>query len=823
MSGWLADAVRAVRGLRKQPTFSAVAVLTVALGVGANALAFSVVKAVLLDPLPYAEADRLVAVSGVRMSTGSDYPLSHLDIRDLGRDLSGFDGLVARTGARSFNLLSDGASENVNGELVESRYFEFLGIGPLHGRLFTEAEDLEGEHRVVVLSHGLWSRSFGGDESVVGTAIELDGRTFEVVGVAPPSFSGMTGQADVWLPLTMAPSLYQPFYLAARQFRWLSALGRLSPGVSSEAGQQALARGAAALRDTHTQENHEVDVRAVSLPDHFFGEIRPRLLLLWGASAFVLLIAAANLAALLLARGTARGNEVALRSALGAGRLNLAAGELAEGFAIAVAGVVVGLGGASLVLRPLIDATAVELPGFVAPDMDLRVVMVMVAVSVAAALLASSVPAYLASRTSAVAAMTRQGRGVALSRGRARMLSSFVVVQVAVAVVLVAGVGLSADGFRRLVGVDPGFDARDVAMARVDLKAPRFEPNEAYWGFASELRERALRLPDVGGAALVGPQPPVGEWNSVEVSVEARTGAGLDPNGLVAVSHSVSPEYFAVMGIPLLEGRDFAATDRDPSSSELVMVINRSFAERYFTGSPVGQTVNLGRPDQNGPPVTVIGVVGDVMDGGPGAEARPSDLQVYFSVYQMTPRLPPALNLVVRSSGRASSPGALLPALRTLNDEWAPDAPLFRVATLESLIDRQVATQRFLVWIMTGFAGLAVGLAIVGLYGVVTYTVGRRTAEFGVRLALGAAPAGVLRLVLAQSMRLVLAGVALGLGVAAVAGRALEAGLDTVEVLNPVVYLASAGLVLTVAVVSAAVPAARAARTSPLTSLQGMS
>lgn len=822
MAPRLQEFKRSLRGLAARPAFALVAVVTVALGVGANALVFSVVDAVVLDALPFPDPSRLVRVEGIRTTVGTTFPLSYLDIDELDRSATGFDGIVARTGARSFNLLADGHAENVVGELVESRYFEFLGIEPVVGRLLGPTEDLEGEHRVAVLGHGLWTRRFGMSPEVVGSVIELDGRTFEVAGVASEGFKGLTDEADLWLPMTMAPTLYQPFYLAARQFRWLSALARLSPGVTLDAAQAELDARTATLREMYPQANLEIGARVTPLADLFFGDLRPRLLLLWGASAFVLLIAAANLAALLLARGTARGHETALRAALGAGRLELAAHRVTEGVTIAVVGALAGVGMAAVVVGPVVRLAAVGIPGFVDASLDARVVVVMFVVSLGVAALAALLPAILASRTSALAAMAREGRGQEGGRGRLTALRAFVVGQVAVALVLVVAVGLAAQGFSRLVNAEMGFDVEGVALATVDLKAPRFAENDAYWGFAESLQQRAVALPGVSAAALVGPQGPVGAWNAAEVSVERRMEQGLDPSGLMAITHSVTPGYFAAMGIPLLAGRDFSSADRDAQETPLVVVVNEAFADRYFEGSAVGQRIKLARPDQNGPMATVVGVVGDVVDGGPGAEPRPTELQLYYSLFQVTPRLPPTLTLVARTlRDTQTATEAVIPDLRTLTEGWAGDVPLFRLSTLRGRMREQVASQRFLVWLMSAFAFLAVGLAAVGLYGVMSYTVGRQVREFGVRLALGADPGEVLRLVLSRSLILAASGVGVGIVLAVAASRLLAANLHGVSATDPRTFVLSAVGVLTVSVASALVPALRAARTDPVASLGG--
>lgn len=810
---WLREVGRAIRGLGRRRSFTAVAIATVALGVGANALVFSVVKAVLLDGLPYPDSERLVMVSGVRTSTGAPYPLSYLDIEDLAREARGLDGLVARTEGRSFNLLADGEGENVTGELVGSAYFTLLGVEPALGRLLRPEEDLEGEHTVVVLGHDLWVRSFGADPAVLGRTIELDGRTFEVVGVAAEGFEGVSDDAELWLPMTMAPTLYGPIYLANRQFRWLAALGRASPGTTVEQAALELEARAADLRQRYVQENLEIGVAVEPLAEYYFGDLRPRLLLLWGAAGFVLLIAAANLASLLLARGTARSHEVALRAALGAGRAHLAGLTLVEALVVAAAGSAIGVVAAGLLIGPVVEAAAVGLPGFTRATLDVGVVATMAGLSALAALLAALAPSLAASRVTALAALSREGRDQPLGRGKLALLRGFVVAQVAVALVLVVAVGLTVQGFQRLMGSDLGFEPHGVVTARFDLKAPRFQPNEAYWDFAAELQRRAEAVPGVERAALLGPQPPVGAWNGAEVAVEARMEAGLDPNGLVVVTRSVTPGYFETMGIPLLTGRDFSPADRNAQETELVVVVNRRFAETYFEGSALGQRIKLSRPEQNGPFATVVGVVGDVVDGGPGAESRPSGLHLYYSVYQVTPRFPPMLSLVTRADPALAGPAAV--AIGDLTADWAPDVPPFDVRALVDLIGEQTAGQRFLVWLMSGFALLAVALAAVGLYGVMAYTVHRQVREIGVRLALGAAPPEILRMTLGRSLRIGLAGAGVGVLAAYLGSRALEAHLYGVSATDPWTFAGAAALVVGVTVLAAVVPAVRAARTDP--------
>ncbi len=812
-----------LRGLLRRPVFTTVAVGTVALGFSVNALVFSVARAVLVDPLPWPDGSRLVHVSGVRLPSEaggegpSPYPMSYLDIRDLAESVSGSVDLVPRTGARSFNLFADGNSENVRGELVGSAYFPMLGLVPVHGRVLDPSEDVEGEHRVVVIGHDLWSRRFGSDPSAVGRTLDLDGRTFEIVGVAPPRFRGLSDEAELWMPISMASALYGPFYLESRQFRWLSAIGRRAREAPLERVDTELRRAAEDLREAFPQTNDRIDVEAIGLTTHMLGDIQPRVLILWGAAGLVLLIATANVSALLLARGVSTSRETAIRSALGADRWSLASVPLTEGLAIAGLGLVLGLVAAIGLIGPAARSAGPLLPGFVEVRIDPAVTIVVVLVACLVSLLAAAIPALIASRVSALAALTHEGRSPGPGRRHRRLFSGLVVSQIAVASALAVSVTLLVRGFQNLMNEDLGFDPAGLVMATVDLKAPRFQPNTAFRSFTRELHDRASALNGVEAAALVGPQRPVGDWNSAEVSVEARTEAGFDPNGLVAITHSVTPGYFDALGIELLRGRDFTNEDTGETQSPLVIVVNRTFADRYLEGRGIGARVKLSRPDQNGPVATVIGVVEDVRDGGPGAEPRPSDLQVYYSVYQILPRLPPLLTLVARAGG--GEPLALAPGVRGLTMDWAPDVPLFDVESMPGVIRSQTTTQRFLVILMVAFSVLAGLLSAGGLFGMVSYSVAQQTHDIGVRMAIGASPRHVQWRVVRGAVGLAVLGVASGFALAMAVVGLIEPHLHGVRADRVGLWVGAAVAVLGIAAIAAAVPARRASKVDPAVSL----
>ncbi len=799
---------------------------TVALGFTANALVLSVVSAVLVNPLPWDSGPKLVHVSGLLLSGGSEagpdeaapYPLSYLDIRELSESAQGFEGIVPRTGARSFNLLADARAENVRGELVGSGYFDLLGLVPAEGRFLRPEEDLEGEHRVVILGHGLWTRSFGADPTVLGRTLELDGRTFEIVGVAPPGFRGLSDEAELWMPITMASALYGPFYLQSRQFRWLSAVGSRGPGLSLENAAAQLTAAAADLRDQYPQTNRDIGVASVSLTEHLLGDVRPKLLILWGSAALVLLIATANLSALLLARGISTARQSAIRGALGAGRWSLARESVVDALVVVAVGLLVGLVTAAALVGPAVRSAGALLPDFVDISLSPQVIAVMGVLACLTAVGAGAVPALLASRVSALAALSSEGRSPGIGRGQKALFRGLVSAQIATALALAVSVALLVQGFSNLVGGELGFDPEGVIMATVDLKAPRFQPNSAYGGYARQLHERVQSLTGVRSAALVGPQRPVGDWNSAEITVEARAEMGLDPNGLIAVTHSISPDYFEAMGIDLQEGRDFTEGDSGEFQAPLVVIVNRSFADRYLEGPAIGARIKLSRPDQNGPVGTVIGVVDDVVDGGPGAEPRPTELQIYYSLYQIIPRLPPLLTVVARLEDGVD-PGQAQAELRALAADVAPDIPLFDLETLDAAIREQTTTQRFLVSLMVAFAILAAILALIGLYGMVSFTIAHQTHEIGVRMAIGATPGRVLGLVVSRALGVASVGVVAGLGLALALLRLIEPHLYGArpDDLRPWV-LASMGALLITTLASLA-PALRAARTDPTVSL----
>jgi putative ABC transport system permease protein len=807
----------AVRSLGRRPGFTAVAVATIALGIGANAAIFTVTRSVLWDELPYAEADRIVILDGRnRDPEPQPWPASYLDIGDYRTRVRSFEAISSRSGQRNFNMTTGDETERVVAEMVEAPYFTVLGVQPLVGRTLSADEDAPGIHRVAVLGHDLWQRRFGGARDAVGRTLVLDGTAYDIIGVLPDGFQGLTDAADLWLPLTLAPTLYDPAYLENRRFRWLSAVARLTPGTTLEGAQADLDRVAAELEAEQPVSNAHIGAALTPLPDLYYGGLGRTLLLLLGAAAFVLLIACSNVANLLLVRAVARRREVAVRVALGASRGRLALQFLTESVVLALAGCAAGLVLSIWTTRALVARSAVAFPSFVDFDIDGVVIGAMVALALLSTLAFGAAPALLAARTQLTGALKEGVRGSGAALGRRNLQSALVVGEIALALVLIIGGGLMVQGFRALRSAPLGFDARDVLTARMDMKGETFADDAVYRTFAHQLVDRVAALPGVRSAALSGPALPTSGSYGITLVPEGATPGSRGGDGVFGNYHLVSPDYFATLSLPLRSGRAFTDGDYDRDRSEAVAVLSETAAKSIFGDqNPIGRRVRGADSPPESPWITVVGVVGDARQGGIGFDAPAPD--VYLPLYQVVPRFPPLLNVLVRLEPGA---GDVLPAVREQVRALQPGLPLFDARMLAGRLDDQAAGARFLVLLIGVFAVLALVLAAVGIYGVISYTVSSQVREVGIRMALGATRGGVLRLVILRGVRLAALGVALGLAAAAALTRLITTALYGISPLDAATFIGTSVILVAVAVLAAAIPAARAARIEPLAALR---
>jgi len=768
--------------------------------VGANTAIFSVVNGVLFKPLPLKEPERLVLV----YETTPTIPRSYISVPNL-EDY--------RTGTRSFesfatyvpqsvNLTGGGGEpERVVGAFTPSSFFKTVGVEPALGRAFLPEDDAEGAGRVAVLGHEMWLRRFGADPSAVGKTLVLNGEPYEVVGVMPEGFGYPISAPDVLLPAQKWPN-----YEVARSAHNCWVVGRLRPGVTREVAEEELRAVGRRLEEAYPEDNRGRGVVVIGLHEYVVEDIRPALLLLLGAVGFILLIACANIANLLLARGAARQKEMALRSALGASRARLLRQLLTETLLLALAGGAAGLLLAQWGVDALLALNPAELPAPEGVRLDASVLAFSLGLSAVAGFIFGVVPALQLSKTDVSRALKEGGRGAGEGSQRARLRGTFVVSQVALSLVLLVGAGLLLNSFYRLLNVSPGFDPRNLLTMEYRLPRNRYPEGAQQWRFHREVAERVARVPGVESAAIVRGLPFSGNGGTVTYVLPDRPAParGQEPR---AYENAIDPNYLRTVGLPLLRGRNF--DERDTAQTAPVVLVNRLMAEQLWPGEdPLGKQIQFLEAKVT---ASVVGVVGDAKQYDIGEPQRP---QVYTS-YAQNPHI--FGTLVVRSR---VEPLSLVQTVKGAVWSIDPEQPVWKVRTLEHLLSVNVADRRFVLWLMTCFAGLAVLLTALGIYGVVSYTVAQRTHEIGIRMALGAEGRDVLRMVLGRGMRLALLGVGAGLVAAFGVTRLMAGLLYGVSATDPLTYAAVALLLAFVALVACYIPARRATKVDPLVALR---
>ena len=808
----LSDLQLAIRSLRRSPVLTASAIITLALASGATTAIFSVVRAVLLDALPYRDPSSLMFLRGeMRRETPQPYPLSVLDVASLAEDSTAFSGIVAITGARSFNLGANGEVEHVQGEMSGDSYFRLLGVSMTAGRFFDAREAASPGLPVVVLSHDLWTRKFGADASVIGKTILLNESPYEVIGVGARGFKGVSDEAQLWLPLGLSHRLYGPHYTEMRMYRWLSAVARLRPGVTEEQARAQMERVATGLQRTFPKENENLGYTVASLEDTYFGEQRRPLWSLLAAAGFVLLIACANIANLLLARAAVRRRETAVRVALGASRARLVRQWFAESLVLATGGTIAGLALAVWGAQAIASSGAVPIPTFRDAGIDQRVLLFAILISAGCALVFGTAPALLASRVSPKDGMSDDAKGTTAGRSRLRFQRTLVATEVALAVVLLSGAGLMRKGFLAFAGTDLGFRRDSILTVRMDLTAERYRENAPVWGLLRRATEEMSALPGVNAVALEGPGLPTGGWYQAHFT---RDGVTSDAEQVVARRHHVTPGYLATLGIRLLAGRDLSM--EDVAGGPRAIVVSERLASRTWPGeSAIGKQLRSIGPTPT--PFTVVGVVSEVAHGGLSGESSQTP-DVYLSVFQSPPRSPALVTVFVRTNADAST---LLPAMRRVLAGIDPNLALYDVQTLAARLDAQTATGRFLVRLMTAFGALGLLLAAVGVYGVIAYGVAQRTREIGVRVALGASRGAIVRQVVGTGMRPVAIGAVVGLGGVWALERFVRSLLYGVKASDPVILIGTLVLLGAAGFIASWLPARKAASVEPLIALRG--
>jgi putative ABC transport system permease protein len=800
------------RGLLRNPGFAAVAILTLALGIGANTAIFSVVHAVLLRPLPYRNPSRLVYISEFWPHETPVRTVPNPDFANCSEHGQLFDGLAAYGGGAEVNLTGMGEPERLSGARVTADFFTLLGVEPFLGRSFLREEDRPGGRKAVLLSYELWQRRFGSNSKVIGSTIQLDGDLYTIVGVTPAGFRFPDDdfRAQVFLPMLVA-RVVDWKSRDPNQFRLLRALARLRPGVTPEQARAeltALVRAEAELEPPQFKRMRAgMEVRITPLSERLAAPARPILLILLSSVALLLIMSCVNVAGMQLARGATRQRELAVRAALGARRSRLAAQLLMENFVllIAAAGVAVCLGFAGL--RALRSLAPPQIPHLELASLDWTVLLFTLIAATITGILSGLAPAMVGSRVELNEILKGSGAQTGSAQRQHRVRSILVTTEIALALVLLIGSGLLTRSLVHLVSVDPGFNTHHLLTLRLTLSERAYPKPEQKDAFLSALLARLRALPGVRSAAAGSGLPTLG-WGSLrgtDIEGQPEMPPGLRPD---IPCDTVSTEYFQTLGIPLMAGRGFNQQDR--ASAAPAAIVNQAFAREFFSRqNPIGK--HVGRRSPPGVWREIIGVVGNVRQLGPSQEESP---EIYIP-YQQEPN--EDVNLVLRTATR---PLALVAPVKAAVQAVDPAQPVYDIATMDQRLSESMAPQRFNALLLGVFALAALGLAGVGIFGVLAYSVARRTSEIGVRMALGASRAQVTRLVVGEGLRLCGLGVLLGLAGSVPLTRLLGGVLFGVGPSDPVALASASAALVLVAVLACYIPARRALSVDPMTTLR---
>ena len=808
MDTLLQDLRYTIRRLAKSPAFTIIVVLTLALGIGANTAIFSAVNAVLLRPLPYLEPERLVTIEHLYPSLdGLEAPVSVPGFIDYQRKGRSFESMAVQSGWQA-NLTGVGEPVRMMGQRVTGRYFTTLQVPALLGRTLQPGEDSVGREHVAVLSYDAWKRIFGADPSIVGKSLALNGESFEVVGVMPSGFRDFFNRnAEIWAPIVFRADQMTD---DSRTNEYLNLTARMRPGVTVAQAQGEIRTLAEQLkRDYPDEYPPDWSLLVTGLSLQATGDIRPALLVLLGAVGFVLLIACANVANLLLARAAARSKEIAVRTALGATRERLLRQLLTESVIVSLAGGVVGLLLAYLGVRALVAMDIGNLPRSDEIAIDGTVMVFTLIVSVLAGVLFGLAPAIHTATPNLQGALKEGGRGATADRGSHALRRSLVVTEVALALTLLTGAGLLLKSFARLQGVDPGFEPSNLLTFNVSLPQTKYANDTTQAAFFDQALPAIARVPGVTGVGGTSVMPFGGNWSTGSFEIEGYQTPENQP-GPWGDIRIVSPQFFETLRIPLIKGRYL--TDEDREGGRMVAVIDQEFVRRYYPkDDPIGKRFTFGPPDgvtdstQN-EWIEVVGVVGHTAHEGLDADPR---LQLYLSYRQVTQ---PFMAIAVRTTG---SPDRYVNMVRDAVRSVDPDQPISGVNNMEALLSQSVGQRRLSMMLLSLFSGIALVLASIGIYGVMSYSVTQRSRELGVRIALGADRGDVLRLVLRQGMKLALIGIGIGLAAALALTRLIESQLYGVAATDPATFVLVAGVLATTALVANLIPAIRAMRMDP--------
>ena len=805
LTDFVHDLRYAVRMLLKNPGFTIVAVIALALGIGANTAIFSVVNTVLLRPLPYKDPERLVMVwedaSKVGYPRDTPAAANFVDWRDQNQV---FEGMAA-IADESFNFTGAGDPERLEGRRVSANLFPLLGVEPQIGRVFTAAEDQPGAQRVVLLSYGLWQRRFGGDSSIVGKPLTLNGESHTVVGVMPARFQFPTSDDQAWVPISFTPE-----EAANRNRHYLQVVGRLKPGVTLAQAQTEMTTIGARLAQQYPESNTDLGAVVTSLHEHLVGDIRPALLILLGAVGLVLLIACANVANLLLARAAVRQKEIAVRIALGARRLRLIRQFLTESVLLSTLGGVVGLVIAYtglVLLRTFIPENISQAREI---SIDLKVLGFTLFVSVLTGVIFGLAPAIQAVRFNQSETLKEGGRDAATGGSGKRLRSVLVMAEVAISLVLLIGAGLLINSFLRVRNVDPGFRSDNLLTMKIVMPDSKYLDRPRRIAFYNDLLQRVQSLAGVRSAAITTNLPLYRQGNSISVRIEGRP---EPPPGqeLIVVTRMISPGYFDTMTIPLLSGRNLS--DQDTSTTPNVAVVSETMARNFWPNEdPVGKRIAIGEIESDRDWVNVIGVVKDVRQIQLTAAPKP---QMYLTFRQFG--FFDSRDLVVKTD---VDPASMAATVRKAVWEIDRDQPVSNIQTMEAILADSIARERFSMVLLAIFAGVALILAAVGIYGVMSYSVAQRTHEIGIRMALGAQTGTVLKLAVGYGLKLVIVGIVVGLIGAFALTRLMSTLLFGVTATDPTTFTLISLLLVGVAALASYIPARRATKVDPITALR---
>jgi putative ABC transport system permease protein len=794
----LRDGRYAVRQLIRMPGFTFVAVLTLALGIGATTAMFSVVNGVLLKPMPFGDPASLVRVHELLPQFGrfSVAPATFLDWRAQNTTLE----RIAAYGGTSGTIVWADGPERLQGANVSWDLFELLRVAPAIGTGFTPDQDKPGANNVILVSHGLWQRRFGADPAIAGKPVTVNGTPLTIVGVMPPDFYFPTRLTEFWRPIAINPAS------ATRGGHFLGAIARIKSGVTLNQANVEMKAISERLAVQYPNSSAGESAEVVLLHDQITGTIRPALLTLFAAVGVVVLIACANVANLLLVRASVREKEIAIRTALGAGRGRLAMQMFAESAVLGVTGGAIGLLFAYLVIPAIQTLGAGSVPRVADVGIDRNVLAFTLAASLITGILFGLAPAWQVSRRRSAAALKEGGRSSTTSGGR-WVRSGLLVVEVALSIVLLVGATLLLRSFARITSIDPGFDPQGVLAFQVQLPQTTYGGDPQRIAFFDAFFEKLAATPDVQGAGMVQALPMRGGYTlSFEISGRPKP----PPDQSTSANHRVvSPGYFQALRIPLLRGRFI--TEQDREKSPMVAVVDDAFVKRYFPEEdPIGRGIDIGNGTDGF--YEIVGVAGNVRYDTLGDAPTPTMYVPYKQdVFSQ-------MWVVARAGG--DDPGRITGAVRQALREIDPALPAFSIMPMATVVSDSVAQRRFSMMLLAFFAGLALFLAAVGLYGVVSYVVSQRTREIGLRMAMGAAPGNIVRMVLGGGMKLAVVGVVIGLAGAFALSRYVETLLYEVTPSDPASYAGTAGVLLAVAALACYVPARRAMRVDPLVALQ---